>query len=218
MKRILLSIVLLLTGFIAFSQADDEIQSDDRQQDEIKTLFHKGRRGAVGGYGELSLLYSQIDQRDALSFGARGGVLLGHMMTIGLCGQGFINDPKSYALGAEKVSISGGYGGFYFEPIILPRFPIHIAIPVTIGVGGVSYARLYDYNDYNDYYPEESDAFVVVEPGVELELNITRFCRFSVGAYYRYTTGIDMEIDGVTLPTDLLQGLSAGVNFKFGKF
>jgi hypothetical protein len=218
MKKITLIAIMLFSGFCAFAQVDDESKRENRRQDEIKTLFPQGRRGSVGGYGELSLLYSTIDARDALTFGARGAVLLGHHMALGLCGSGFINDPKAYSELAERVSITGGYGGIFFEPIICPRFPVHVAIPVTIGVGGVSVARDYEYNDFEDYYPEESDAFVVVEPGVELELNITRFCRFSVGCYYRYTSDVEMIIDGITMPGDLLQGFSGGVNFKFGKF
>jgi hypothetical protein len=217
MKKIILIVTIIFSGFITFAQVD-ETNQENRRQDEIKTLFPQGRRGSVGGYGELSLLYTAIDQRDALIFGARGAVLLGHSLAIGLCGSGFINDPKTYSEFAERVSITGGYGGIFFEPILLPRFPVHVAIPVTVGVGGVSAARIYEYNDYEDYYPEESDAYLVVEPGIELELNITRFCRFTIGGYYRYTTGVEMIIDGVTLPGDILQGFSGGVNFKFGKF
>jgi hypothetical protein len=217
MKKIILIAIMLFSGFFVFAQVSDP-NKENKRQDEIKTIFPQGRRGSVGGYGELSLLYSAIDQRDALTFGARGAVLLGHGLALGICGSGFINDPKAYSEFSERVSITGGYGGFFFEPILLPRFPVHIAIPVTVGVGGVSVARIYEYNDYDDYYPEESDAYLVVEPGIELELNITRFCRFSIGGYYRYTTDVEMAIDGVTLPGNLLQGFSGGVNFKFGKF
>lgn len=218
MKKITLIAIMLFSVFCTFAQVDDESARENRRQDEIKTIFPHGKRGSVGGYGELSLLYSSIDARDALTFGARGAVLMGHSLALGLCGSGFINDPKAYSELAERVSITGGYGGIFFEPIILPRFPVHVAIPVTVGVGGVSVSRIYEYNDYDDYYPEESDAFLVVEPGIELELNITRFCRFSLGCYYRYTTDVEMVIDGVMLPGNVLQGLSGGVNIKFGKF
>jgi hypothetical protein len=218
MKKITLTVILLFSGFLAFAQVDEETNQEYQRHDEIKTLFPRDRRGSVGGYGELSVLYTAIDKRDAIIFGARGAVLIGHSLAIGLCGSGFINDPKVYSGMAEEVSITGGYGGLFFEPIIFPRFPVHVAFPVTIGVGGVTAARFYEYDDYEDYYPEESDAYFVVEPGVELELNITRFCRFSIGGYYRYTTDVEMVIDGVVLPGSLLQGFSGGVNFKFGRF
>lgn len=261
MKKIYLITFMLLSGFLAFGQIDEEVKQEEVQldevqtlqeemqpeeiqkqeemrqeemrleemrqeeiqepeevrQDEIQTLFQKGSH-SVGGYGELSMLYTQIDDRDAFVFGARAGVLLGHIMTIGFCGSGFFNDAQYYNGIAEKVSIAGGYGGLFFEPILLPRFPVHIAIPVTIGVGGVAFARVYDYDEWDDYYPEESDAYMVIEPGIELELNITKFFRFSVGGYYRYTTDVDMMIGTYKVPTGFLRGFSGGINFKFGKF
>jgi hypothetical protein len=218
MKKILLINLMLLSGILTFAQVDDEVMQEEVRQDDIKTLFHKGRGGSIGGYGELSILYNQIDNRDAFVFGARAGVLMGHMMTVGLCGSGFFNDPQYYSGITEKISIAGGYGGLFFEPILLPRFPVHVAIPVTIGVGGVAFARMYDYDEYDDYYPEESDAYLVIEPGIEVELNITKFFRFSIGGYYRYTTDVDMMIGTQSVPKDILQGFSGGVNFKFGKF
>jgi hypothetical protein len=218
MKKILLINLMLLSGILTFAQVDDEVMQEEVRQDDIKTLFHKGRGGSIGGYGELSILYNQIDNRDAFVFGARAGVLMGHMMTVGLCGSGFFNDPQYYSGITEKISIAGGYGGLFFEPILLPRFPVHVAIPVTIGVGGVAFARMYNYDEYDDYYPEESDAYFVIEPGIEVELNITKFFRFSIGGYYRYTTDVDMMIGTQSVPKDILQGFSGGVNFKFGKF
>ncbi|MBN2274064.1 MAG: hypothetical protein JXR41_15820 [Bacteroidales bacterium] len=224
MKKIFLINLMLVFACLAFAQVDEEVaqeeytQQDDYRQDEIKTLFQKGKRGAVGGYGGLSMLYSQIDNRDAFSFGARAGVVLGHMMTIGFCGTGFFNDAQYYNGLTEKASIAGGYGGLFFEPIIFPRFPVHVSVPVAIGVGGVAFSRMYDYDDYDDFYPEESDAYIVIEPGIELELNITKFFRFSVGGYYRYTTDVDLVIGTEKAPTNLLRGFSGGINFKFGKF
>jgi hypothetical protein len=218
MKKILFIALLVFMSSLIFAQIDEEGLQKEPRNDEIQTLFPRGRGGSVGGYGELSVLYSQIDGRDAFIFGARAGVLMGHMMTLGLCGSGFFNDPKPYPGIPDDVSIAGGYGGLFFEPILLPKFPVHIAIPVTIGVGGVAAARMYDYSVNNDYYLEESDAYMVIEPGIELEFNFTRFFRFSIGGYYRYTTDVDLYVGTVKVPTDILRGFSGGINFKFGKF
>jgi len=45
-------------------------------------------------------------------------------------------------------------------------------------------------------------------------LNISRFFRFAVGAYYRFTSSIDLPD---TSP-DVLNGISGGITMKFGKF
>jgi hypothetical protein len=221
MKKILVLAVLLLSCFLAFPQVDDKIPPENVRKDEIKTLFPRGKGCSVGGYGELSMLYSQIDNRDAFTFGARAGVIMGHMITIGFCGSGFFNDPSSNFLDSlERGSITGGYGGIFFEPILFPKFPVHLSIPVTVGVGGVTFARINDLEeDFEDTYNvEETDAYFVIEPGVEIELNITKFFRLSIGGYYRYTTDVDMKIGETTVPSDLLKGFSGGINLKFGKF
>jgi len=216
-------IVLLLTTFTGFKvsgQVDEEPYQKGTKNDEIKTIFTRGN--TIGGYGELSMLYSQINSRDAFTFGARGGVILGHVMTLGLCGSGFFTD-KYWSEGIQdNITLAGGYGGLFFEPILLPRWPVHFAFPVTIGVGGIAAARVNDYFDDDDddehYDLEESDAYMLVEPGAEIELNITKFFRFSIGAYYRYTTNIDLNLETERIPSDVLRGFSVGINFKFGKF
>ena len=201
-------------AFPSFAQQDDE--SGSYRDDDIQTLM--GKNNTVGGYGALTIQYTEIDDRDAFVFGARGAMVIGHMMSIGLAGSGFFNDVKQSVTAQQDISLAGGYGGFFFEPTIMPKFPVHVAFPILIGAGGVSVVSVTDDNSWNDHYKSEaSDAFMVIEPGVEIELNVTRFFRFAVGAHYRYTS--DVDIDPIyEIPTDILQGFSGGVTFKFGRF
>jgi hypothetical protein len=178
-----------------------------------------GRNNSVGGYGAISMRYTELEDKDAFVFGARGAIVMGHMMSLGLAGAGFFNDVHYNAASNQDVSLAGGYGGFFFEPVIMPRFPVHVSFPVMIGAGGLAVVSQEDKDNWNDNYKSEaSDAFMIIEPGVELELNVTRFFRFSVGAYYRYTSDVDIENPEYSVPTDILKGFSGGVTFKFGKF
>ncbi len=212
MKKVvtILSTILLIT--MSYGQVEqEEFTKKQKSNDEIVTLL--GKSNAIGGFGGVSVLYSQIDDKDAFVFGARGGVILGHVFAMGFGGAGFINDyhiDEVYG----KVSLAGGYGGIFFEPIILPRFPVHLSIPVLVGAGGVAYTSIDESRWDNEPYVEDSEAFLVIEPGLELEMNITKFFRFSFGGYYRYTSDIEL----LNTPKDVLNGFSAGVNFKFGKF
>jgi hypothetical protein len=217
MKKSILFLVLIMSTLTAFSQKDEEFISTGNS-DEIKTLM--GNNKALGGYGALSMEYTQIDDRDAFVFGARGGVLMGHIITLGIGGSGFFNDVHYDSnLGAD-ISLAGGYGGFFFEPVLMPKMPVHIAFPIMIGAGGVSVVRNNnsDWLDDFDFKSEESDAFMVIEPGIEVELNITRFFRFCIGGYYRYTTDVEIENPEFNIPANIIRGFSGGVTFKFGKF
>jgi len=49
----------------------------------------------------------------------------------------------------------------------------------------------YNYQNTNYYY--DSDAFLVFEPGVDVEFNIVKFFRIAIGASYRLTNGINLR-------------------------
>jgi hypothetical protein len=212
MKRIVFILSLLTFSIYLFSQAPEDEPARKIKDDEIRTLIE--RSDEIGGYGGLSVLYSQIDAKDAFVFGARGGLIMGHIFALGIGGTGFINDSHLDNALDRNVSLAGGYGGMFFEPIIFPRFPVHISIPVFIGIGGVAYTSIEIGQWENDYFVEDSETFLVLEPGFEMEMNLTQFFRFSMGAYYRYTS----EIELLNTDKDVLNGFSFGVNFKFGKF
>jgi hypothetical protein len=212
MKRIVFILSLLTVSIYSFSQVLEDESTRKRKDDEIRTLIEKS--DDIGGYGGLSVLYSQIDAKDAFVFGARGGLIMGHIFTLGIAGTGFINDSHLDNTLDRNVSLAGGYGGMFFEPIIFPKAPVHISVPVLIGIGGVAYTSVEVREWENDYFVEDSETFLVVEPGIEMEMNFTRFFRFSMGAYYRYTS----EIELLNTDKDVLNGFSFGVNFKFGKF
>jgi hypothetical protein len=212
MKRTALLLAILFLVINTFSQLVEDEGTRKKKDDEIKTLV--GGSNEIGGYGGLSVLYSQIDSKDAIVFGARGGLIMGHMFAMGIGGAGFVND-SHYDLALDRnVSLTGGYGGMFFEPIILPKFPIHMSVPVLVGIGGVAYTSV-EMREWDDeYFVEDSETFLLVEPGVELEMNVTHFFRFTMGGYYRYTS----EIDLLNTDKDVLNGFSFGVNFKFGRF
>lgn len=214
MKKAILLITVIFLGANLFAQ------EENRNSQEYRTLFG-GNETSHGGYGGLSVNYTQIDGKDAVLVGARGAWVINHGMAIGIAGYGFANDMKyertihGYT---DDYMMAGGYGGLLLEPIIGAKWPVHITVPVLIGAGGVAYVNNY-WNNYNDpYYPydyhEDADAFFVIEPGIEIEFNMVKFMRLAVGGYYRFTSSLDLADSR----SDMLNGFSVGVTMKFGKF
>jgi hypothetical protein len=207
----------LLLVFICGMVLPIAAQEEETDTYEIQTLV--SGKNVVGGYGALSMRYAELQNRDAFVFGARGGITIGHMFTLGLGGAGFFNDKHFDAVTNTDISLAGGYGGFFFEPVLLPKLPVNVAFPILIGAGGVGIMSTNnDENNWEDFKSEASDAFMVIEPGIEIQLNVTRFFRFCMGAYYRYTTDVDVENPDYNIPSDILCGFSGGVTFKFGRF
>jgi hypothetical protein len=213
MKKIIIISTLITLLFSTLYSQDPEFEY--YKSKEIKTLL--GRNRAGGGYAAFTTGYSVIDEKHAISFGARFGWIASHWIGIGIGANGFINEFHYEPLLDRDVFLAGGYGGIYIEPILLPRMPLHLSFPVLFGGGGISYVS--KESDLNNNIIEDSEAFLIIEPGAEVELNLTRFFRLAVGATYKLPTAFDVGLSGTpTADAESIKGLTYMVTFKFGKF
>lgn len=215
MKKVIFAVLFFAVALSTFAQ-----EKTDKPQ--MKTIFGNNDRIKHGGYGGIMINYSQIDDKDAILVGARGGWIIDHHFVIGVGGMGFASD-IAYEHNDDEYGLAGGYGGLVFEPIIAPFYPVHVSFPLLIGAGGVAYSKYNNYdnyqNNYNDCEECDASAFFVVEPGVEINLNLVKFMRLSFGGYYRHTEGLNFtKPDGSNASKSLLNGFSYGIGLKFGKF
>ncbi|MCU4157921.1 hypothetical protein J1N10_18250 [Carboxylicivirga sp. A043] len=221
MKSIVLSLALLLVITLTGAQENNT---------ELRTIFGSTEGKSHGGYGAVMINYSEIMDRDALLIGARGAWVVDHNFGIGLGGYGFMTDPQWDNVLNEEYQVSGGYGGILVEPIVGAKSPVHLSFPILIGAGGVAYNQHWQENEDNDYDDEnyeDSDAFFVIEPGIELEFNMIKFMRMGLSVSYRYTSDINLSYRTSTLnkpnpnvigSADMLRGFNFGLVMKFGKF
>lgn len=216
------NLVFFLTVF-AFSTAifaqeitDNEIKKD--KKDEVQTLF--GSVNSHGGYGGFGLRIGQLNGSNTVWNGGQGGWIINHALTLGGAGYGFVGESFTQPGTTDNYFLTGGFGGLLLEPIILPKFPVHISIPIIIGAGGVSIQEDVYTNNFQDRMMRRNNSFFVVSPGAEIEFNVIKFMRISAGAYYRYTTDINLAYsDGTPVAAKtFLNGLSYGITFKFGAF
>lgn len=221
MKTGFLALIFTVALFTGSVSAQQEVTGQD---EPFRTVFGD-QSNAVGGYISLGLGNTLINDNNAFMGQFRLAARLGHSLSIGLAGAGFtdwmygLNNDRP-ALSPDGYYIEGGYGGLLIEPVFAPHFPVHLSFPIILGAGGVAFTEDRDGYDWDDWehdsnrYVLESDAYFVVEPGVELEFNLSRFIRMGAGVSYRFTTAIDM--DGRS--EHLLNGLSGSVNLKLGVF
>jgi hypothetical protein len=187
------------------------VSAQENTDNQISTIFSKNRSN--GGYGALSFEYTEIDGKDAFMMGARGFWIIDHSLAIGLGGKGFINDVNydNWRNNDLDYNLAGGYGGLYLEPILAHRLPVHISIPVLFGVGAI--AQVEDHHDWT-YDDTRSDVFLVFEPSIELEFNMTRHFRLSGTIGYRFTSKVEM----INTNSEVMEGANIGLIMKFGKF
>lgn len=211
MKTITFLMILLLA--VCISNA----QETNYYNDEIQTIFSSRRSN--GGYGAISLGYSNIDNSDAFVGGIRGGFIFDHKFAIGLAGYGFINnlDNHYHDVFRDEYYLAGGYGGLLLEPIIAGTRPVHVSFPIILAIGGVSQIDGYwdwDWDDDGHYHEIGSDLIFVFEPGIDLEFNLARHFRLAASASYRLTSDIELY----ATDADALRSFQFGLTFKFGKF
>lgn len=213
-------VLLALAATPAIAQTTDDAP--------MRTLLGGGKKLHHGGWGGLTTHHTRILDRDALLVGARAGWVIDHRVTIGLAGHGLVTNVPNKAYDAHLIdsgeilrrssSLYMGYGGLLIEPVIAYRSPIHVALPVIIGAGGVTYGYSGRVDDDFDQFAHEdrydAQAFFVVEPGIELEFNVIPLVRVGIGASYRYTTDLDLP----ATPKDALRGVNAGIALKVGRF
>jgi len=208
-----LSILLGILPFYGKAQKGDSTQ-------QYQTLF--GDNMSYGGYGALSLGYTKIGDNDAFVSGVKGAWIVGHSIGIGFEGAGFISELTT-----------GIDGGFLIEPIFFALKPIHFAVPIVFGGGAVAFESSNYYNQdymYNNYHTDY-DQFYMIQPGIEVELNITRFFRLAMGGNYRFTSDISLTTTDFNSPINNsddeiiqlldnndLNSYSVYLSFKFGKF
>jgi opacity protein-like surface antigen len=210
-KTIIISALLILLSSASFSQEYDSTKKND----EFKTLL--GHDKHSGFYGAFTIGYSEIEDKQAVIFGGRFEWIAGHSIGIGFGGTGFINENHYEPSLNSDVFLTGGYGGLYIEPILMPNYPVHLSFPILLGGGGISYVTE-NWDNHNNMI-EDSEAFLIAEPGAEIELNLTKNFRLAIGASYRFTTTFDV---GTTPPATVnsksLEGFTYMMTFKFGRF
>jgi hypothetical protein len=213
MKKILLTVAVILSiSGILFSQ---EVTDEPKKPGQMRTLTGPEHTG--GGYGAFTAGYSVIQERHAYEFGFRGMWVINHSIAMGFGGTGFANQAMYNPVSGSDNFLTGGYGGFIIEPIVAPMYPVHLAFPILIGGGGISYVET-NWEEF-DNFVMATDFFMIIQPGAELELNVTRFFRIGLGATYRFPTDFNATTtETPELSPQDLKGFSYSLSFKFGRF
>ncbi|MBD2767976.1 hypothetical protein IC235_08730 [Hymenobacter sp. BT664] len=209
MKKIVLGAGLTLLSVAACAQSTPPAGNNP---EEVKTLFGSGTRPRFFAAGTFH--YSSLAGRDAWSLGGRTGVVLNRTFALSLGGS-FLTDNhyrNSNAWTSASNQLTVAYGGLYLEPLLPTTGLVHLAFPVLIG-GGAASSRDWDYPTPGATH-FHSDGFFIVEPGVNVEVNLTRFLIVGLGATYRYAP--NFKLPGVS--DTALNSFTTGLTLKVGNF
>ena len=191
-------------------------------QDTTHTLIKLIKPQTIGLYVAPEFSYGQL-RGDMTSFGGASAMfVLNKKWAIGATAQMSLDDafvPKAVSPLAVQSMVMGGKIEYTPKPDAL----IHVSFPLMIGGGEASAdsVRADNGHDWNDNLGHDKgrgngNGFVVVQPGIHLEMNLLRYAKIYVGANYRLSFLSDNQT--VLLPANTLQGFSMSAGLKLGLF
>lgn len=213
----LITLFLFLIALSGYTQR--YVDTNDPKKEEIKSLLSKGND--LNGFGGSDLRIGDFKGERGLMVGAYGGLIINRRYLFGLAGYGIVTkiefdgtvpgqtEPKN-------LNLHGGYGGVIVGASIAPREVIHVSIPILLGAGAFEVVDkiFFPANIQDSEFTIENTVFFVVEPGIELEFNISNHFRLGFGASYRYITGTELA----NVSDDDVSGAAGMISFRFGRF
>ena len=202
----------------SYSTFDDSHRS--KQRGDIKTLA--GSMNHSGGFAALSFRTSDFMDQTMVLAGFRTGWIVNRTLGIGVEGHGIIPTARYPGIDPlDDVVSVGGYGGMFLELILLSNQVIHVTFPASAGAGWMGYSADWRADStltvpadpaINTFVDE--DIFWYVEPGANIEINISRNFRLDFGVSRRFTQDFLL----VHTPSDAFDQLSYYLTLKVGGF
>ncbi|MEP5341324.1 MAG: hypothetical protein ABJL44_17175 [Algibacter sp.] len=206
MKHYNIYLSLFLLGFVFQMNAqgsDDYIEFNDR-----KNAVH-------GVYVGLSTYYGTIDKKDTYSSAFKIAYVANQEFEIGFEAVGFYTDLNNQGLSNNDRDLLGIYGGLHLEPILFGKSKLNLSFPLLIG-GGAVVLLDGDIEDAEHTIDDDDwDAIFVVEPGINILYNISRYIQLEAGVRHRFSSKIDLESE---YNLSRINGFSAGIGLKIGVF
>ena len=190
---------------------------------ETQTIFGSGAK-VTGWFIDFNNTFSQLNGQNGYMPGFAGGIIMNRNFKIGLIGKTIDSHETSLQFDDifdEPVYLVGGHGGLFLEASPIDNKVVHISIPFIIGCGTAEYIS-------KDLYPEIEDGdemdycrkqmstspYWVVEPGANIEVNVTGFMRLYAGYSYRLMMGLKLA----NTESNALNGSNFNFGIRFGKF
>lgn len=200
MKKINLFILLLALSTYSYSQ-------------EIRTLTPIDTAKTFGGYGGPLIEITQVNNDWGALFGGKGGFIVNRKFAFGGVGMAMVNNPVfigNSLSGSSDTPLQLSYasGGVFIEYFFKLESPVHFSIPVNIMGGGITI------NEKNTNKEIESSGMFVLQPGLNVEFNMTKHFIPTVYVTYRQILASSL----VNFDNKDLSGISIGLLLKFGAF
>ncbi len=207
MKYAKIIVLFTLTGCIWQSiaqESKDYIEFNDR-----KNIVH-------GFYLGIHTSYGNIENKDTYIMALKVAYVANRQFEIGFTAKALYSEQNLPGIFlSNEADLGALYGGLHLEPILFSKAKINLSFPILIGGGAAGYIN----DDWSDDEFEQNrdkdwDAIFVVEPGINVLYNISRYVQLETGMKYRFSSKVDLSPDDITR----INGFSFGFGLKVGIF
>jgi len=219
MSKTYFTIIFSLMTAVFSASGQQYKDTHDPSDEEIKSLLSK--KNDLNAFGAADLKVADLKDERGLIVGAYGGFIINRRYMLGVAGYGLVTNIEFDGVvpgqvNPKKLNLHGGYGGILIGGSIAPRELIHLSIPVLLGAGAwqVVDKDFFIKNPADSEFTIEKSVFFVIEPGIEVEVNVTKNFRLGAGVTYRYISGTQLE----NLADEELSGTTGMISFRFGRF
>jgi hypothetical protein len=193
-EGLVLMIVILM--FISF-------EAKAQEQDSVKSLF--GSDVKVSEIWTPEVKINSIQGEVGTLIGFYGGAVFNRSVLLGISGGVNLSHPE----------VNYGYFGGILQYIYKPSNLLHCSGQVLLAYGSTK-----DYENpksglLDNFWNISGANFFLMEPGINLELNLSKRLTLVTGISYRYVTGLDENNENIDITHVTNEDLS-GINFTIG--
>lgn len=165
--------------------------------------------------------YSSLYGEGELYGGLKAALLFNHHYAFGLSFGSFLTEAVTDGPGSQGDTTGLNtvmmYGGFYLDYVTTFDAPVQISFPTIIGGGGILLLEKMEPHPVSGIIDEkmvEGGVYFVLEPAINLEINLSRVIRIGIGGGYRFVINSDLE----RFSDNDLSAPTLNFNIKFGAY
>lgn len=186
----------LATGLLLFAASHNTFaQQSESEYKAPKSLFSDDFGKSLKpsfGIVDLNYTHTSLFGEDLPGFGMNLGVVLGDHWLTGLSFQG--STTSNLSMGSPDIALVNPRYNYFFMGLnnallIAPYSLINVSIPLRVGLGGVTYVDRFQQGVLNTGRVDQ-DYFLVVEPGLDITINLSKHVGITTGASYRFVEGV----------------------------
>jgi hypothetical protein len=180
-----------------------------QDQDSTHTLFKSSVKVSELWAPEVKINSIQGDVGTLIGF--YGGAVIDRTFLIGIAGGANLSHPR------VNYGYFGGIGQYIYKPANLWHFSVQLL---------AAYGSAKDYEDppksglLDNFMNVSGAGFFLMEPGMNLELNLSKKLTLVGGISYRFVMGMDENSENFSLThvtNEEMSGVNFNIGLKFGK-